>query len=72
VEAMAKEDAFSVGTAHAPLNGGTRETPGNFSPPKPEEGVRLVHAFHGIKHAALREAIIKFITELSTMQKDGL
>ncbi|MFY9969539.1 MAG: hypothetical protein WBQ45_15460 [Roseiarcus sp.] len=69
---MAKEDAFSVGAAHAPFNGSTRETPANFSSPKPEEGVRLVHAFHGIKHAALREAIIKFVTELSAIEKDGL
>ena len=69
---MAKEDAFSSGSARAPLNGGTRETPRNITQPNPEEGVRLVHAFHGIRHAALREAIIKFVTELSTIQKDGL
>jgi hypothetical protein len=68
---MAKEDAFSTGTAEAPASGGKRDAPGNFSQPKPEDGVRLVHAFHGIKHAALREAIIKFVTELSTLQKDG-
>jgi hypothetical protein len=66
---MAKEDAFSTGTAEAPAS--KRDAPGNFSQPKPEDGVRLVHAFHGIKHAALREAIIKFVTELSTLQKDG-
>ncbi len=69
---MAKEDAFSIGALHAPLNGDKRQTPGSSSPPNPEEGVRLVHAFHGIKHAALREAIIKFVTELSTIEKDGL
>jgi hypothetical protein len=69
---MAKEDAFSIGAADAPLNGGRRDASASLSPPKPEEGVRLVHAFHGIKHAALREAIIKFVTELSTIQKDRL
>ncbi len=69
---MAKEDAFSIGAAHVRLNGGKRETPDNFSQPNPQEGVRLVHAFHGIKHAALREAIIRFVTELSTIQNDGL
>ena len=68
---MAKEYAFSSGAAEAPANGGRRDAPGTFSQPKPEEGVRLVHAFHGIKHAALREAIIKFVTELSTLEKDG-
>jgi hypothetical protein len=34
-------------------------------PPPPEEGVRLIRAFHSIKKAAVRNAIIKIVEELS-------
>jgi hypothetical protein len=67
---MAKEEAFSSGAAGA--KGGNFDLPRGTSLPKPEEGLRLVHAFHGVKHAALREAIIKFVEELSTIQIGGL
>ena len=33
--------------------------------PTPEEGVRLVKAFHKIENAALRSAIVKLVEELS-------
>jgi hypothetical protein len=31
-----------------------------------------VRAFYGVRHAALREAIIKFVEELSAIQKNQL
>ena len=65
--AMAKEEAFSSGAAGSRRAG--RDAP-RGSLPKPEEGLRLVHAFDGVRHPALREAIIKFLEELSTIQKD--
>jgi hypothetical protein len=69
---MTKEDTFSIAPADASPKRGQRDLTENSSPPKPEEGLRLVHAFHDIKQAALREAIIKFVTELSMLQKDEL
>ena len=33
--------------------------------PTPEEGVRLVKAFHKIENPALRKAIVKLVEELS-------
>ena len=67
--AMAKEEAFSFGAAGAKR--GNRDAPSGSSSPNPEEGLRLVHAFYGVKHAALREAIIKLVEELSTIRKGG-
>ncbi len=33
--------------------------------PTPEEGARLIRAFHRVKSAAARDAIIKYVEELS-------
>jgi hypothetical protein len=33
--------------------------------PTPEEGVRLIKAFHSIEKASLRIAIVKFVEQLS-------
>jgi hypothetical protein len=33
--------------------------------PTPEEGIRLIKAFHSIKNVALRKAIVIFIEKLS-------
>jgi hypothetical protein len=65
--AMAKEEAFSSGATGAKR--GDRDAPAPL--PNPEEGLRLVHAFCGVKHAALREAIIKLVEELSTIRRGG-
>lgn len=65
---MAKEETIPSGGAGASPKGGIRDAP---NPPAPGEGVRLVHAFYGVKDAALREAIIKLVEELSTIQKGG-
>ena len=69
---MEKEETFSSGGAGAFPKGGKRDAPRDSSPPKPEEGLRLVRAFYGVRHAALREAIIKFVEELSAIQKNQL
>ena len=68
--AMARNEAFSTGPADGAVNGGQRDRAGASSRPKPEEGLRLMHAFLSIRHAALREAVIKLVTELSTLH-DG-
>ena len=68
---MAKEETIPSGGAAASRKGGPRDAPRGFFPPAPGEGLRLVHAFYGVKHAALREAIIKLVEELSTIQKGG-
>jgi hypothetical protein len=43
---------------------------GNSSWAKPEEGLRLMHAFLSIKQAEVRERIIQYVTEQSKHQKD--
>ena len=40
--------------------------------PEPEVGLRLMRAFLRIRNEALREAIIKFIEELSTSSDKGV
>jgi len=40
--------------------------------PEPEVGLRLMRAFLRIRNEALREAIIRFIEELSTSPDKGI
>ena len=37
------------------------------SRPTPEDGRRLIHAFMDVKQVALREALIRLVTELSKL-----
>jgi len=68
---MAKKGAFSTGSSDAFINhGGQRNPAGTSSRPTPEDGLRLIHAFMDVKQAALREAIIQFIVELSKLRQD--
>jgi hypothetical protein len=55
---MVKKETLSAGPGGAWVKPLQSEWAGNSSRPKPEEGVRLIHAFRSIKQAALREAII--------------
>jgi hypothetical protein len=64
---MARNEAFSTSLADASVDGGQVDRAGASARPKPEDGLRLMHAFLSIQHAALREAVIKFVTELSTL-----
>ncbi len=70
--AMANKEAFSAGPADGSIAGGPRDHSGGSSRPKPEDGLRLMHAFLSIQQDALREAIIQFVTELSALRDDGL
>jgi hypothetical protein len=69
---MSKKEALSSGLSVALFNHGSQKNPtGSFSSrPTPEDGRRLIHAFMDIKPAALREAIIQLVTELSKQQHD--
>jgi len=68
---MAQRETFSAGAAHASTGGELRGRSGDFSRPNPEQGYRLMRAFLSVKQDVLREAIVKFVTELSTLQDKG-
>lgn len=61
---MAAKDTFSAGAAVA-ISGVQSNRSRNTSLPKPEEGLRLMHAFVAIERVDLREAVVKFVEELS-------
>jgi hypothetical protein len=68
---MAKKEAFTTGSSGASIDhDGQRDPAGASSRPTPEDGLRLIHAFLGVKQAALREAIIKLAAELSKLRQD--
>jgi hypothetical protein len=69
---MATIEAFSMGQIGPSIDGGTyapAENDGGL--PSPEEGHRLMLAFVSIRQPALREAIIRTMTELSGHRADG-
>lgn len=68
---MAKKDAYSSGNDNAFARGEQGDDAGSSSWPKPEEGLRLMHAFLDIRQSEVRDAIIKFVAELSRLQKNG-
>jgi hypothetical protein len=72
VVAMVKKETLSTGRGGAWVKPLQSEWAGNSSRPKPEEGVQLIHAFRSIKQAALREAIIRLVAELSEPDENGL
>jgi hypothetical protein len=68
--AMAKKDAYLTGNDNAAAQseqGGRSE---NSFRPKPEEGLRLMHAFFDIRQHEVRDALINFVAELSRLQKN--
>ena len=67
---MARKESFSVGQAKASVYGAQRDLIGVHSRRDPEEGRRLMRAFLNIREAALREAVIALVTELSTRHDD--
>ena len=68
--AMAKQANFSVTPSDARVNRGQTDPARGFSWPDPEEGHRLMRAFLSIREAALREAIITFVAEVSNLHHD--
>lgn len=69
---MAQMETISVGIADASINDSQRERSGDSSRPNPDAGHRLIRAFLSIEQAALREAIVAFVVELSALQDKQL
>lgn len=68
---MAKKITRSSGASDQSINvEGQRSRAGTSSRPTIEDGLRLIHAFMHIKEAALREAVIRLVTEISSLS-DG-
>ena len=68
---MAKKEPSSIGPSDAPIKGSGQRSPDEtYSRPTPEDGRRLIHSFMDIKRAALREAVIRLVTELSKLHDD--
>ncbi len=68
---MAQSEISLAGTKGASIDGSQLDRSGPSSRSKPEEGHRLMRAFVSIRQAALREAIVKFVDELSTLRDDN-
>jgi len=68
---MAKKDAYSTGNDNVSAYGEQGDRTAVSSWPKAEEGLRLMHAFLDIRQPEVRDAIIKFVAELSRLQKNG-
>ncbi len=66
---MAKKQAFSTGAAGASAYAEQRDPLECSSWPKPEEGLRLMHAFLDIKQAEVLEAIVKSVEEQSSLRR---
>ena len=64
---MAKKELLSTGPAG--LSARSEKAINDSSRPKPEEGLRLMHAFLEIKKAEVRKAIIKYVEEQSRLEK---
>lgn len=67
---MARKESLSVDRAKASVADGQRDFAGVHSRPDPEEGRRLMRAFVNIREAALREAVVALVTEISTLHDD--
>jgi hypothetical protein len=67
---MAAKDTLSAGAAAA-IRGVQSNSSRIRSLPKPQEGLRLMHAFVGIESADLRDAVVKFVENLSRTQRDS-
>ena len=68
---MAKKEPVSIGPSAPRIKGGGQHHPaGASSRPTPEDGHRLIQAFMDVKQAALREAIIRLVTELSKLNDE--
>ena len=68
--AKAKQGNFSVAPSDTRVNRGQTDPARGFSWSDPEEGHRLMRAFFSIREAALREAIITFVAEVSKLHHD--
>ena len=67
---MAAKDTLSAGAAVA-ISGVQSNRSRIRSLAKPQEGLRLMHAFVAIESADLRDAVVKFVEDLSRTQRDS-
>ncbi len=69
---MAKKQTSSTSRREASVNPGQSGRAGDAFQPTPEDGRRLIAAFVRIKNPALREAAVRLVEELSTIQESDL
>jgi len=67
---MAQRDTLSIVPSNSSVDRGQRGRTGDSDRPNPELGHRLVRAFLNIRHPGLREAVVNFVSELSTLRDD--
>jgi len=63
---MVEKEELPGDTVDAEQPGAT----GHADWPTPKEGLRLMHAFCRIRQAPIRDAIIRYVEEQSTLHKD--
>ena len=68
---MVRKELFSTGPAEASVRSLRGDPVWESARPSPEQGHRLMRAFLSIKEAALREAIVNFVTDVSTLRNEG-
>ena len=68
---MATESHTSDSHSDTSVNRGQLDPSASFSWSDPKEGHRLMRSFMSIKEATLRDAIVKFVTQLSVFEDDG-
>jgi hypothetical protein len=65
---MAQRETLSVGAGDPSARGGQLDRSRDSSRLDPEQGCRLMRAFLSIQQDGLREAIVKFVTELAALE----
>jgi hypothetical protein len=68
---MADEETVLVAASDSRFGRDQIDRARGFSWAEPQEGYRLMHSFFSIRRPALREAIVKFVTELSTLDDES-
>ncbi len=68
VVSMGRKAGFWVDPSDTDANGNFGPTRGSSRPP-PQDGVRLMRAFIGLKQPALRQAVIDFVAKLSALDE---
>jgi hypothetical protein len=62
---MTTKETSRLGASDVSARSRQSAAPRSSSKPAPEEGIRLLRAFSGIRQAALREAIIELATKFA-------
>lgn len=64
---MVRKEVFSTDSEESSVRSLLADPPWDAGRLNPEQGHRLMRAFLNIEEAALREAIVNFVTDLSTL-----